>query len=116
MFKEVLNNRQTNTGKKSDGYNLTHHARYSVSQFNKEAGIDSLDVLPADGTKGTGFMVDNVGNSLGAVSKAVMDAISTGEEFTPVISIVTVDDQPDGQPFFLMHKRGEGKAPVATFK
>lgn len=115
-IQSVIANRQPRESKKSADYNLTHHARYSVSQFNKEAGIDSIDVLPADGNKGTGFMVDNVGNSLGAVSKAVMDAISTGEEFTPVISIVTVDDQPDAQPFFLMHKRGEGKASVATFK
>lgn len=115
MFQDVLNNRQASKSS-NDDYSLIHHARYSVRQFNKEAGIESLDVLPADGNKGTGFMVDGVGNSLGAVSKAVMVAIDTGEQFTPVISIVSVKDDPDTPPFFLMHKRGEGKTAVATFK
>ena len=115
MFNEVLNNRQPSKSS-NDDYALIHHARYSVTQFNKEAGIESLDILPADGNKGTGFMTDSVGNSLGAVSKAVMDSINSGEQFTPVISIVSVKDQPDTPPFFLMHKRGEGKAAVATFK
>lgn len=114
MFQEVLNNRQASKST-NDDYSLVHHDRMSVTQFNKKAGIESVTVIPAKG-KGTGFMTDTVGNSLGAVSKAVMDAISTGEQFTPVISIVSVKDDPDTAPFFLMHKRGEGKAAVATFK
>ena len=85
--------------------------RYSVKQFINKSHASKVDIIKSPKT-GKYFMSDDAGRAIGGVSEAVVDALGNGENFTPVVSLVTT---PEGASFYLMHKTGEGNAPVHTF-
>lgn len=86
-------------------------ARYSVPQFIAKSGNTKLDLIKSPKT-GKYFMAGDNGTPIGGVSPSAIEALQNGERITPVVSMVTT---PEGQSFYLLHKAGEGNAPVLSF-
>ena len=85
--------------------------RYSVPQFIRKSGNTKLDLIKSPKT-GKHFMAGDSGTPIGGASESLISALAAGEKVTPVVSLVTT---PEGVSFYLMHKTGEGNAPVISF-